>query len=245
MRVDDRVTPFFADYEPISAFDANKRALTVRDLLTMRTGFDWSEQVYQGSPLERLNTCSCDWIRYILDWRLREPPGSRFQYVSGGTILLGAVIGRATGLRVDLWLESELFSPLGFQDVQWSRGQPGNLPHTGGGLFLRARDMAKLGTLVLNGGRWLGRQLISESWVRESTTTGPDAVNNFAGRPATYGYLWWGLPNGVITASGARGQWIFVVPSRQLVVVSNGGNEDGRASAAVQFLYDTILPATR
>jgi CubicO group peptidase (beta-lactamase class C family) len=245
LRVDDRVTPLFPDYEPIAAFDANKQALSVRDLLTMRTGFDWAEQVYQGSPLERLNTCGCDWIRLTLDWRLREPPGARFEYVSGGTILLGAVVGRATGSRVDRWLESELFSPMDFQNVEWFAGQPGGLPHTGGGLSLRARDLAKLGTLVVNGGRWRGRQLISESWIRESTATRPEVVANFGGRPATYGYLWWGLPNGVITASGARGQWIFIVPQRQLVVVSNGGNEDGRAAAAVQFLYDVILPAVR
>jgi CubicO group peptidase (beta-lactamase class C family) len=107
--VDDLVTPFFPDYQPIAGLDADKQALTVRDLLTMRTGLDWSEALYAGSPLDRLNTCGCDWVRFVLDWPMREPPGSRWEYVSGGVILLGAVIGRASGTRVDLLLDRDLF----------------------------------------------------------------------------------------------------------------------------------------
>jgi CubicO group peptidase (beta-lactamase class C family) len=97
LRLSDLATARFPDYEPIRALDTNKQALTVRDLLMMRTGFDWSEQTYAGSPLQRLNDCACDWLRFILDWPLREPPGARWEYVSGGVILLGAIIGRASG----------------------------------------------------------------------------------------------------------------------------------------------------
>ena len=245
LRLADPVTPLFPDYQPIAALDAAKQSLAVRDLLMLRTGFEWSEQNYQGSPLERLNTCTCDWIRFMLDWRLREPPGARWEYVSGGVILLGAVIGRASGIAVDALLDEGLFSPMAFRGVRWERGQPNGLPHTGGGLYLRPRDMAKIGALVAAGGRWLGRQILSEEWVRQSTQTLPQTVNVFAGRPATYGYLWWGLPGGVISAAGARGQWILVVPDRQLIVVSTAENSDSRWAAAVQILYDDILPATQ
>jgi CubicO group peptidase (beta-lactamase class C family) len=244
LRVGDAVLPLFPDYQPIEAMDANKQALTVRDLLMMRTGLDWSEHIYAGSPLDQLNSCSCDWVRFMLDWPMREPPGSRWEYVSGGTILLGAVIGRAAGTRVDLLLGSELFTPMDFGNVGWFRGRPDGLPHTGGGLSLRPRDMAKLGTLVATGGRWRGRQLVSEAWLRESTRTLPETYNNFGGQPATYGYLWWGLPGGVITAAGARGQWILVVPERELVVASTAENENEHWDAAVRILYDHVLPAT-
>ncbi|HET7291521.1 MAG TPA: serine hydrolase [Vicinamibacteria bacterium] len=244
LELEDRVLPLFPDYEPVAARDAFKQALTVRDLLMMRTGFDWNEQNYQGSPLDRLNNCSCDWIRFMLDWRMREAPGRRWEYVSGGVILLGAAIGRATGVRVDSLLERELFSALGFQNVGWFRGQPDGLPHTGGGLNLRPRDMAKLGSLVATGGVWQGRRLISESWIAESTRTLPDPVNTFGGRPATYGYLWWGLPGGVVAAAGARGQWILVVPALELTVASTADIQDGRWDSAVRILYDHILPAT-
>jgi CubicO group peptidase (beta-lactamase class C family) len=245
LRADDRVTTFFPDYAPIAALDGNKESLTVRDLLTMRTGLDWSERNYAGSPLERLNTCFCDWIRFVLDWRMREPPGTRFEYVSGGVILLGAVIGRATGTAVDRWLDSQLFSPLAFQNVRWERGLPNGLPHTGGGLYLRPRDMAKLGTLVVTGGRWQGRQVLSTAWMRQSTQTIAQSVSAFGGQPATYGYLWWGLPGEVITASGARGQWIFAIPDRQIVVVSTAENADAQFAAAVRILYEFVLPAAQ
>jgi CubicO group peptidase (beta-lactamase class C family) len=245
LALDDPVTPFFPDYQPIASLDANKQALTVRDLLTMRTGLAWSEANYAGSPLERLNTCSCDWIRFLLDWPMREPPGARWEYVSGGVILLGAVIGRATGTPVDVLLEEDLFGPLAFGGVRWARGQPQGLPHTGGGLFLRPRDMAKLGTLALTGGSWQGRPIVSARWMRESTQARPETVGTFGGQPTTYGYLWWGLPGGVITAAGAQGQWIFAVPARDLVVVSTANNPDARWDSAVRILYELILPATR
>jgi CubicO group peptidase (beta-lactamase class C family) len=243
LRTSDRIVPLFQDYQPIAAMDGNKEAQTVRDLLMMRTGYDWTEFNYAASPLARLNTCLCDWVRFVLDHPMAEPPGSRFEYVSGGTILLGAVVGRAAGTRVDLFLQSELFTPLGFQGGRWERGQPQGLPHGGGGLFLRPRDVAKLGTLIATGGRWQGRQLISEAWVRESTRQMLPTNWHFGGRQATYGYLWWGLPGGVIMASGTGGQFIFAVPDRQLVVVSTAQNNDVNFDAGIRIFYDHILPA--
>jgi len=102
MSIDDPVARFFPSYDPIANFDDRKAALTVRNLLTMRTGLDWSEDPYAGSPLQRLNDCRCDWIRFVLDWRMREQPGTRWEYVSGGVILLGAAIGAATSASIVL-----------------------------------------------------------------------------------------------------------------------------------------------
>jgi CubicO group peptidase (beta-lactamase class C family) len=244
MRVTDRVTSFFPDYQPIAAMDANKEAQTVRDLLMMRTGYDWVEFGNATSPLTRLNTCFCDWIRFVLDHRMIEPPGSRFEYNSGGTILLGAAVGRAAGTQVDLFLQSELFGPLGFQGARWERGQPQGLPHGGGGLHLRPRDMAKLGTLMATGGLWQGRRFLSDVWIRQSSEMIP-TVWHFGSHPTSYGYLWWGLPGGVITASGNGGQWIFIVPDRQLVVASTAQNYNAQFDAQIRILYDHILPAVQ
>jgi CubicO group peptidase (beta-lactamase class C family) len=244
LSVSDPVVSRFPDYQPIAMMDANKQAQTVRDLLMMRTGYNWTEHNYATSPLARMNTCFCDWIRFVLDHPMSEPPGSRFEYVSGGTILLGAVVGRAAGTRVDLFLESELFSQMGFQGARWERGQPQGLPHGGGGLHLRPRDMAKLGALVATGGLWQGRRLMSEAWIRQSTQMLPTNWV-FGSYPATYGYLWWGLPGGVIMASGTGGQFIFVVPDRELVVASTAQNNDVQFDAAIRILYDHILPAVQ
>jgi CubicO group peptidase (beta-lactamase class C family) len=175
---------------------------------------------------------------------MREAPGTRFEYNSGGVILLGAVIGRAAGQPVDDLLEADLFAPLDFQNVQWYRGQPQDLPHSGGGLSLRPRDMAKLGTLVVSGGRWRGRAVLSPAWIETSTDTSGHDTYGLAGRPATYGYLWWGLPGGVIAAAGAGGQFILTVPARRLVMVTTANNNDQNFDAGVRILYDHVLPGT-
>jgi CubicO group peptidase (beta-lactamase class C family) len=247
LRLTDPVERFFPDYQPLANPDERKQAMTVLDLLTMRSGFDWNEDVYAGSPLQRMNDCGCDWLRYVLDWRMREPPGTRFEYVSGNTILLGGVVGAATGTRLDAFAEAELFGPLGFAGATWFRGLPGGLPHAGGGLGLRPRDMAKLGQLMVDGGRWEGRTIVPAEWVRASATRVSPGARLWAGRSFDYGYHWWVADHAggeVITAAGAQGQWIFAVPSLRLVVASTASNPDQRWVAAVEVLF-TLLPAVR
>jgi len=209
--------------------------MTVRDLLTMRTGLDWVENPYPGSPLQRLNDCRCDWLRFVLDWRMREQPGTRWEYVSGGPILLGGIIGAATGMRLDQFANAALFGPIGASGAYWAQGLPDGLPHGGGGLFLRPRDAAKLGQLILDQGRWQDRQVIDGRWIQESTQRVERGVSVWAGHSFDYGYLWWLTNDGgdIVTASGARGQWIFVSPGHQLVMVSTGENDDSRAAAAL------------
>ncbi len=244
--VDDRVTTFFPDYRPLANFDDRKAALTVHDLLTMRTGLDWNEDPYAGSPLQRLNECRCDWLRFVLDWPMRERPDTRWQYVSGGVILLGGIVGAATGRRLDLFAAAELFGPLGVTGASWVHGLPDGLPHGGGGLYLRSRDMAKLGQLVLDDGRYQGREIVASEWIRESTRRVTTGVTVWAGQTFDYGYLWWlarDQGGDVVTATGAQGQFIFVVPASRLVVVATSNNDDSRWTAPIGFLFSHILPA--
>ncbi|MEO8578062.1 MAG: hypothetical protein ABI556_15235, partial [Gemmatimonadales bacterium] len=138
----------------------------------------------------------------------------------------------------------------------WFKGAPNGLPHMGGGLNLRAPDLARVGYLVLRKGKWEDKQIVSESWLRESTAHHVRNPRTFGSHPLDYGYLWWLLPlnnvsstgweNDIITASGARGQWLFVVPSLDLVVAatSNGAGYQGYIDP-VDFLYSYILPAIR
>jgi CubicO group peptidase (beta-lactamase class C family) len=182
---------------------------------------------------------------------MREPPGSRFEYNSGGVILLAGVIRNATGINTDIFAQRYLFDPLGITQVRWYYGEPDNLPHTGGGLNLRPRDMAKIGYLMLRDGRWENQQIVPADWVRESTSHAVTNPRTFARRPVDYGYLWWLLsvneagphePDAdIYVAAGAQGQWIFVIPKYGMVVVSteNTPNFD----QAVDFLYTDILPA--
>jgi CubicO group peptidase (beta-lactamase class C family) len=246
--VDDRVLDYFPEYRNIRNRDERKEAMRLRDLLTMRTGLDWSEANYETSPLRELNESREDWLKFVLDWPMREQPGTRFEYNSGGVILLGGVVRNTSGIPLDRFARENLFEPLGIEDVQWYFG-PDGVPHTGGGLSLKPRDMARIGYLVLRNGRWRDRQIVSEAWLRESLARSVSPPWSFGGRPADYGYLWWLLPDDdeyVITASGARSQWIFVVPKHDLVVVVTGDAPDYTGfSAPVRFLYDEILRAVR
>lgn len=250
--VDDKVVPFFSEYQRIRNLDDRKAAMSVRDLLTMRTGLDWSESRYEGSPLQRLNTCECDWLKLVLDWPMREQPGTRFEYNSGGVILLAGIIRNATGMNTDQFAQQNLFDPLGIRQVSWHRGHPDALPHTGGGLLMRPRDMAKIGYLLLKKGRWGDRQVVSESWLDDSMQHWIRRPRTFRFHPTDYGYLWWlmpidgasgdGEPNAdILTASGAQGQWIFAIPRYDMVVVVTGSAND--FAVPVDFLYSDILQA--
>ena len=247
LSISDPATQFFPGYAPIANLDERKSAMTVQDLLTMRTGLDWSEDPYTGSPLQQLNDCRCDWLRFVLDWPMREPPGTRWEYVSGGVILLGGVVGAATGMRLDRFAQTALFGPLGALGAYWVQGLPDGLPHGGGGLFLRPRDAAKLGQLVLDAGAWRGTQLIDRDWIEHSTQRVDRGLRLWSGHSFDYASLWWltgdGRGGDVITASGALGQWIFVSARHQLVVVSTGDNADQRSIAAVEFLFTYVLPS--
>ncbi|HET6897643.1 MAG TPA: serine hydrolase [Vicinamibacteria bacterium] len=247
LRLDDPVTRFFPEYMPLANLDGRKAALTVQDLLTMQSGLDWDESVYAGSPLQRLNECRCDWLRFVLDWPMRDQPGTRWEYVSGGTIVLGGIVGSATGSRLDRFAEAELFAPLEIRGASWVMGLPDGLPHAGGGLYLRPRDMAKLGVLMQDEGRWRGRQVVSPQWVRASATRAARRVRSWSGQSLDYAKGWWLLDDrgqDVVTAAGALGQWIFAVPSTGLVVVVTSDNDDGRWADPIGFLYSHVLPAT-
>lgn len=249
--VDQKVLGFFPEYRRIKNVDDRKAAMSLRDLLTMRTGLNWSEDPYEGSPLWQLNNCGCDWLKFTLDWRMREQPGTRFEYNSGGVILLGGVIRNASGIPTDIFAQRFLFDPLGITRVRWYYGKPDNLPHMGGGLNLRPLDMAKIGYLVLRRGRWGNQQVVSEDWLAESLQHSVTSVRTFAGRPVDYGYLWWllhldgegieGPDADVYTAAGAQGQWIFIIPKYDMVVVSTGSTPS--FDKAVGFLYSDILRA--
>jgi CubicO group peptidase (beta-lactamase class C family) len=249
------IVELLSRYAPIANLDERKQALTVRDILTMRTGMDWNEDGYTGSPLEQLNKLQTDWLRFVIDWPMRESPGTRWQYNSGGVIALGGAIGLAAGMNTADYARTYLLRPIGITGDKWIRGYPDLLPHTGGGLYMSTRDLARVGYLVLRRGRWNGTQVVPEAWIAESTRPLVTPTYRLGARTSSYGYLWWlytldgGQPDAnttdiVIVASGAQGQWLFVVPKYDLVVAINAGITSG-PDPALGTLFGTILPAVR
>jgi CubicO group peptidase (beta-lactamase class C family) len=244
--LDRPVVDIFGRYTPIANLDQAKRALTIRNLLTMRTGMDFWEQPYAGSPLDQLNRSTGDWTRFILDRPMTGTPGTIWAYNSGAAILTCAVMREVSGENPDVFARRALFAPLGISGEDWFRSPYDGLPHCGGGLYLKPVDLARIGYLVLRRGRWGDQQIVPQAWMDLSTravTRGSPVY--FSEYDSGYGYLWWLFPGyrgatdlGVIAASGAGGQWLFVVPRYDLVVVVVANNGDG-----LNLLYDELLPA--
>ena len=167
-------------------------------------------------------------------------------------ILLSSLLKNRTGIHADAYAERFLLCPLGIKQRAWIKNWAGHT-HTGGGLYLTARDTARFGLLYLQNGRWVGEQVVPEEWVRESFRKHVDF--NAQGRGVSgYGYLWWILtpdPQGngqqdIYAAMGRNAQYIFVVPEHDLVVVVNGDTRNATdQNRPIEFLYSHILPAVR
>ncbi len=208
---------FFTTHEPA---DPRLARATLRDLLTMRSGIEWHES---DRPLDDTNTTiqlekSQDWIAFTLAQPMDADPGTKWVYNSGGSMLMSAIVREATGRFIDDYAGEHLFRPLGIRDYHWKKTPTGH-PDTEGGLYLSARDLAKIGQLYLQDGVWEGRRVLPEGWVRDATTR--HAKNVGAGWD--YGYQWWITSrNGaeVWAGRGFGGQFLIVIPSRGVVAVA-------------------------
>jgi CubicO group peptidase (beta-lactamase class C family) len=238
------------DYFPELADIRNPSTLRIqlRHALTMSMGLKWVEAAPATGDFDNDETrmfWAWDPNRYVLGLPVTAPPGQRFLYNTGALRLLSAVLHRAVGRRLDEFAQTELFEPLGISSVDWIRVR--GETDAGGGLRLRPRDMAKIGQLVLNGGLWTGRQIVSRSWVDVSTTRKIDATDSQA-----YGYLWWlgrvqhhKREVEWIGALGRGGQSIRIVPELDLVVVVTAGYYQDYSPQAFMLQYGIFREIVR
>ena len=244
-----RIFDVLPQYDTLVRGDERKRAVTIGHLLEMRSGINFHESPYAGSPLERLNTSRGDWTAIALGEPMNAAPGELWQYNSGGVIALAAGVQKAIGVRFVDYARQKLFAPLGITSQFWYVSPFDSLPHTGGGLNLKAMDLARIGYLVLRHGVWNGTQVVPASWVEVSTRVHTQRPRTFGGYGTDYGYLWWLMPVGegapadtMITASGNLNQWMFIVPRHDLVVVVTGGANE---ASVPDFMIREILPSVR
>jgi CubicO group peptidase (beta-lactamase class C family) len=237
--------------------DPRKDKITVEDFLTMSSALecdDWND-ASRGNE-ERMYVVE-DWAQFILDLPIRgrmrlgeqvDPPpyGRYFSYCTGGVFTPSEVLQKTTGVRTDRYAQEKLFTPLGITDAQWVYS-PLNIPQTGGGLRLTARDLLKIAQLYLNGGGWQGRRIVDEAWVRRSTQ--PQARID---DETEYGYLWWlkafksgGKSYPAFFMSGNGGNKVVAVPALDLAVVitSTNYNTHGMHEQTEKLLTDYILAA--
>lgn len=245
--VEERVLPRLP-YAAYANPHPRKEALTLADLLTHRTGLachDWDpaspgneQRVYQQD----------DWVKFFLDLPVTGR-GDTARYCSAGILTAGRMVERATGEPLPAYARRVLFEPLGIRpDVRWDFTLSDENAETFAQVNLRPRDMLKLGLLFAQGGRWNGRQVISEAWVRSST-----AEHSRVGDQG-YGYAWWhqwfdvATPSGTrrvetIVATGNGGQKIYLVPSLDLVAVFTGGAYNVGTSPPNAIMARVLLPA--
>ncbi|MBW7477568.1 beta-lactamase family protein [Paenibacillus oenotherae] len=223
--------------------DERKRAIKLKHLLTMTPGMDWPDFDKPYWSMKRRE----DWISYILAQPMAHEPGEAFTYNSGGSHLLSAVLTKATGMSAFEYAQRELFSKLGFRKPRWNSS--GGISEGGAGLHLSSLDMAKFGQLYLQRGNWNGEQLLPESWVELSTKFHHKGLLHY--EPpifGEYGYHWWlsdKAHNGAADcffAKGYGGQYIFVVPSMELVAAIRKEPEGkSKAMLSKKLFFEQIL----
>ena len=247
--VDQPVIDFFPEHANLRTQGWDK--ITLRNLLTMSSGLKWSE----GGPWNPANdewhlANDADPVKYVLQRTVVAPPGTVWNYNGGGTELLGAIVAKVSGKNVKDFAREALFEPLGIHDWVWETWTSGTTAYAAG-LRLRPRDAAKIGQLVLDKGKWNGRQVVSASWIEESTGPHLQAVG-MLGSIFFYGYQWWLgrslAPHGEvkwIAGIGLGGQRLFIVPDLDLVVMFTSGlyTSPRQGIAAVDALYRFIVPA--
>jgi CubicO group peptidase (beta-lactamase class C family) len=244
--VDDAVFGYFPEYSHLNS--ASKDAVQVRHILTMTPGFDWNENSTPTFGTENDNIAAYqhgNYIEYVLQKDLVTTPGAAWNYNSGCPMILAGIIRNQAGIHIDEFADLHLFGPLGIEDRLWEY-QADGLPLATGGLWLRARDSAKLGQVFLDDGQWQGQQVVPPDWVADSLT----AQVSIDARG--YGYLWWTRQRAghrLWYAAGYGGQLIILVPDAQAVIVVNANYtrdsaETGQRQNIVWQLLDSyVLPA--
>ncbi|MDY8137703.1 serine hydrolase [Aquimarina sp. 2201CG5-10] len=227
--------------------DALKSTIKIKDLLTMSSGLDVnnlaSEDYYQDPGRSKT------WLQTVLEAPMVKKPGTYADYGSANPFLLGICLSERLGKPLEFYMDEKLFAPLGITNYINQTDDTEMTPYFGGGILLTPRDLLKFGQLYLNEGTWNGKQIISENWIAESFKKHMRLQD--VRDKNEYGYLWWHdtyLINGKsiksIEARGAGGQFIFIIPELESVVVITSGNfRNGKGNQSRKILREFILPA--
>lgn len=245
LKLTDKVISFFPDKLPTEVSD-NLAAMTVRDLLTMNCGHE--TEIYDKLHDNK----DVDWVKEFLAHPVEHKPGTCFTYNSIGTYMLSAIVQKVTGEKIVDYLFPRLFRPLGIVDVVWEESPQGI--NTGGwGLSLKTEDLAKMGLLFLQKGKWNGKQVLPEGWTEEASSRQVSSVHGTVDAKKMkklaktsdwaqgYGYQMWRCRNNAYRADGAYGQYILVIPDKDAVIVITANLPNMQAE--LNLIWKYLLPA--
>jgi CubicO group peptidase (beta-lactamase class C family) len=246
--VDERIVDILPELRT-EKMGSRKDSLSIEHYLTMSAGFEWSEKyppMDNRSSLYPIYHQKQDYIQYFFNQPLIHKAGKMFEYNSGLSMTLGAILQRKTSMELEEFAERYLFKPLDIKyvwhnSVIWKHDKNG-LAHCGGGLYLRPIDMAKLGSLVYNNGAWNGKQIISKKWIEKSTSPIIDASTSKKYR--NYGYQWWLYDplfdlDTILYADGLAGQNIFIIKEFNTIILTTGDLAKN-ATASIALMYDLL-----
>ena len=212
--LDDRITKIFEKRASVLSQITHKN-LTIRHLLTMTSGIQFNEA---GAVTED------DWVKCFFESSIRSEPGKQFSYNSMNTYILSAIVKQISGQGLMEYLRKRLWEPLGITEIFWECC-PKGIEKGGWGLYIRPEDIAKIGQLVMQKGKWNDRQLVSEGWITQATTTKittPASMGDY-----NYGYqIWTGREQNSFLFNGMFGQNLLGYPDTGLLIVSNAGNNE-------------------
>jgi CubicO group peptidase (beta-lactamase class C family) len=254
--LDTKFFDVFPDkWDPMLYGDARKKDITVENLLLQNAGIEWDEWD---------TTTQDEWAAtdFSLDYYLTKPmiygPGEEdplaWTYSSGNAEMLSVIIANKAGMTMAQFAQKHLFKPLKIRDSEWDwwegtsawgTGDLATKSHGGFGLYMTHRAMARIGLMCLNGGKWRGRQVVSEGYIEASTSVRISRLL-FGFIPIDYGYLWWVTPDKYYQAFGAFTQRIIVIPECDIVVVFTANELDDFTWSGPTFSWlieDFIIPA--
>jgi len=240
-KLDDPVISFFMDKAPENPSE-NLKKMTVRDLLTMNCG-------HETEPRASRTTPGADWVKDFLAHPVPHVPGTWYCYNSMGTYMLSAIVQKMTGFTVLEYLTPRLFKPLAIEGVKWEES-PQGINCGGWGLYLKTEDLAKMGQLLLQKGKWKGEQILPEKWVEEASKkqviSAPSGQKQSTEEDPTsdwrqgYGYQMWRCRHNCFRADGAYGQYIIVMPEQDAVVINTA--HVGDMQKELNLIWDYLLP---
>jgi len=215
--------------------DPLKTAISIENLLTMSSGLSWDYQAMISSR---------DWVQYTLDQPMVSEPGSEFSYNSGNSHVLSAIIQKTSGMTTYDFAQMHLFDPLGISEVRWQKDVDG-VYKGGWGMAMTLRDMARLGYLYLSEGAWKGEQVLPVEWIQASQQPYVQVQDPLEPWDVWIGYSWWLHEDGLYAAHGMKGQFIYVIPENDLVVVITANIPDDEFYRPQQLIREYVLPSVR
>ena len=232
LNIDDKVVSFFPEDIPPTPGD-NLQQMKVRHLLTMNTG-------HGEDTMPKLRASTDPWTKTFLAQKVDFEPGTHFLYNTGATYMLGAIVHKITGQTLYSFLTPRLFQPLDIKGYDWEVS-PQGLNTAGYGLRVKTEDIAKFGQLYLQKGKWNGKTILTEDWVKDATSYQTKSQEGTGDWSQGYGYQFWRCKPGFYRGDGAYGQFCIVMPEQDAVLAVTSESWDMQKSMTTA--WENLLPA--